>query len=115
MKLHTFTKRARGAALLTGAAMLGCGTVNSYSSGCPAIFSGVRTDRTYLQDDERPASDFTSLLLVGGDLPLSALADLVTLPIGAWAAQAPPEPVSPGCRWAAPHELAGASERPAGG
>lgn len=89
--------------LLAGLALGGCGTINSYASGCPAPWSGVRTDREYLRDLEPLPGGAVGWLMVTGDLPLSAIADTLTLPLGAWVEHPPPTPVSPGCRWAIPH------------
>ena len=96
-------RRAALAVLPIALGLAGCGTVNSYADGCPAPFSGVRTDREYLRDVRTFDGGALRWVMVTGDLPLSALADTLTLPIGAWARQAPPAPVSPGCRWAIPH------------
>lgn len=97
-------RRARAglATLLAAAPLSACGTINSYASGCPAPFSGVRTDREYLLDLEGFGEDALRWVMVGADLPLSAVVDLATLPIGALAESPPPVPVSPGCRWAIP-------------
>ncbi len=90
------------AGLLAAPLLAGCGTINSYASGCPAPFSGVRTDREYLRSVQSFRSDALRWVMLTGDLPLSALLDALTLPIGAWAEQPPPSPVSPGCLWAIP-------------
>jgi uncharacterized protein YceK len=90
----------RWGALLALLALAGCGTLNSYASGCPAPFSGVRTDNEYLGDLGSFSEDGFDWVTTLGDMPLSAVLDLVTLPIGIVAEHPPPEPVSPGCRWA---------------
>ena len=97
--MRTFTIFAviAAAALLTG-----CGTINSYANGCPAPYSGVRTDHEYLSDVGPFPGDGLRWLMVTGDLPLSAVVDTLTLPIGAWARRPPPTPVVPGCHWAIP-------------
>ena len=79
-----------------------CGTINSYASGCPAAYSGVRTDHEYLGELDSLVADGLEWLRIAADLPLSAVADTLTLPIGVWAQQPPPTPVSPGCHWAIP-------------
>jgi uncharacterized protein YceK len=79
-----------------------CGTINSYAGGCPAPFSGVRTDHEYLSQLDTFLEDGLEWLRLGADLPLSAVADTLTLPVGVWAQQPPPQPVSPGCLWAVP-------------
>ena len=95
----------RPAAALLALALLtlpACGTINSYASGCPAPFSGVRTDHEYLSQLDSFLGDGLEWLRLGADLPLSAVADALTLPVGFWAERPPPQPVSPGCLWAVP-------------
>ena len=108
--------------LCAGLALLsGCGTINSYVSGCGGPYSGVRQDRDLLGTfgaeiwasrefrfgaDGWVADTWDSLLVVL-DLPLSAVADTVVAPVGLVRGQRLPEPVGLGCRWAAPNALWG--------
>lgn len=79
--------------------LAGCQTVRSFTSGCPGVYSGVR----YFGDQY-------SWLPVDGkifftlDLPFSAVADTLVLPVTAFVE--PPEPslrgLPRGCRWAEP-------------
>jgi uncharacterized protein YceK len=92
-----------GAALLLAVLPLAaCGTINSWAGGCPAPFSGVRTDRQYLRDLGSFRENTVDWVRIPADLPLSAITDTVTLPLAWWFEHPPPTPVSPGCRWAIP-------------
>jgi uncharacterized protein YceK len=80
--------------------LLGCGTINSYASGCPGIYSGVHYDRDLLsvyRNDLATGAPEARLRnvwdpwVVSLDLPLSAMADVVTLPMG-WALRSHPTP-----------------------
>jgi uncharacterized protein YceK len=91
-----------GAAVaLVAVGLAGCGTINSYASGCPAPYSGVRVDDEYLDDLGSFGEDGFDWVTISLDLPLSAILDTLTLPIALSFEQAPPAPVSPGCGWAA--------------
>ena len=104
--------------LASGLALLsGCGTINSYASGCGGLYSGIHQDGdllgTYgaeilaarefrLGADGWLANSWESVV-VALDLPLSAIADTVAAPVTLALGQGAPEPVGLGCRWAAPH------------
>jgi uncharacterized protein YceK len=88
------------ALLILLALVVGCGTINSYASGCPGIYSGVHYDRdllsVYLNDlvTGAPAARLRNVWdpwAVALDLPISAMADAVTLPLG-WALRSHPNP-----------------------
>ncbi len=113
------TVPAKRALLLCAALALlaGCGTINSYASGCGGPYSGIRQDGdllgTYgaeilaarevrLGADGWLANTWEGVL-VALDLPLSAIADTVTAPLTLARGQGAPQPVGLGCRWAAPH------------
>ena len=104
--------------LCAGLALIpGCGTINSYASGCGGPYSGVRQDGDLLGTygaEMRAAREFHfgadgwfadtwDSLLVVVDLPLSAVADTLAAPVGLARGQGAPEPVGLGCRWAAPN------------
>jgi uncharacterized protein YceK len=109
-----------GVALLSG-----CGTINSYASGCVGLYSGVRQDadllgaygETLLIAREVPLgfdgwlSDAWDAIVVALDMPLSAVVDSVSAPI-AWAVgPSAPEPMALGCRWSAPKRRWGSVAR----
>jgi uncharacterized protein YceK len=74
----------------------GCQTARSWDQGCPGIYSGVRFYRD--QYDWLPVDGKIFFTI---DLPLTALADTLTLPVSAFAKPTPPpHGWSPGCRWA---------------
>ena len=88
------------ALLVPLALVAGCGTINSYASGCPGVYSGVHYDRDLLKvyrSDLATAGSEGRLRnafdpwAVALDLPISALADAVTLPLG-WALRSHPVP-----------------------
>ena len=103
--------------LASGLALLpGCGTINSYASGCGGLYSGVRHDgdlignygaeieaarEVHLRTDGWLANTWETAFVVL-DLPLSAVADTLTAPVSLALGQAAPDPVGLGCRWAAP-------------
>ena len=96
-------RRPWGTALVASALLLpGCGTINSWASGCPAPSSGIRTGGEYIRDLGSFCEDPAGWVMLPADMPLSAIADTLTLPIAWWFEQPPPTPVSPGCRWAIP-------------
>jgi uncharacterized protein YceK len=106
-------------ALVLGSALAllsGCGTINSFASGCGGFYSGIRQDGdllgTYgaeilaarefrLGADGWLANTWETAVVVL-DFPLSALADTVVAPVTLALGQRAPEPVGLGCRWAAP-------------
>ena len=108
----------RALILGSGLALLsGCGTINSYASGCGGLYSGIRQDGdllgTYgaeilaarefrLGADGWLANTWNSVF-VALDLPLSAIADTLSAPVTLALGQRSPEPVGLGCRFAAPH------------
>ncbi|MEN8181347.1 MAG: hypothetical protein ABFS46_02300 [Myxococcota bacterium] len=86
----------------------GCGTISSYASDCPGVYSGFHYDRDLLREY---SSDLATWLPEGRlrnawdpwaialDLPISALADTVTVPLG-WVVRPDPDPLAHmGCRW----------------
>lgn len=82
--------------LATGA---GCGTVNSYASRCPGPYSGVRSDVEILESLGsfwKDGFDWVTLVL---DVPLSAVADTLTAPIGYSVYAGAPTPPGLGCGW----------------
>lgn len=96
-------RRRWGAALVAAALLLpACGTINSWAGGCRAPYSGIRTDVQYIRDFGSFGEDFVGWLTIPPDMPLSAIADTLTLPVAWGFEQPPPTPVSPGCRWAIP-------------
>jgi uncharacterized protein YceK len=78
----------------------GCGTVNSHASGCPAHYSGVRTDLEYLRSYGSFWQDGFDWIVVVGDLPLSGVADTLSLPLASAVSDAPPLQPGLGCEWA---------------
>ena len=96
----------------------GCGTINSYASGCGGPWSGVRQDGDLLGTlgaEMQAAREFRfgadgwfadtwDSVLVALDLPLSAVADTLIAPVSLVHGQRIPEPVGLGCRFAAPNE-----------
>ena len=84
----------------------GCGTIDSYASGCPGVYSGVHFDRDLLSEywsafvtraPEGRLGTFDAWA-VSLDLPISAVADTITLPLG-WALRSDPYPPGHmGCR-----------------
>ena len=93
----------------------GCGTINSWASGCPGLYSGVRQDADLLgaygesmrSEREVPVgfdgwlSDAWDAVVVALDLPFSAVADSATAPLAAAVGPATPDPVGLGCRGSA--------------
>jgi uncharacterized protein YceK len=100
----------------TLALLPGCGTISSAASGCYGPASGLRHDGDLLgaygaellaaREIEMGAdgwlADGFDAVFVALDLPLSAVADAVTAPVGLLRGQSAPEPVGLGCRFAAP-------------
>ena len=80
----------------------GCGTLTSFSSGCPGVYSGVRTDITLLQSYDSFGYVFDGTLAVI-DLPFSTFLDTVALP-GTAFVDSDNRATDLGCGWAAPAE-----------
>jgi uncharacterized protein YceK len=109
-----------GVALLSG-----CGTINSYASGCPGIYSGVRQDQDLLGaysdrllikrevpiDVDGWLSDAWDSIFVALDMPLSALVDSVSAPATLAIGRTAPDPMGLGCRWSAPPHAWGSVAR----
>ena len=85
-------------ALLPG--LFACGTVTSYASGCPGPLSGVLTDRELLHRLDVSSHDAFDWLVITPDLPFSAVADLLSMPLAMALEHPPAAPISPGCYWA---------------
>jgi len=104
----------RVALAVVASAFFACGTVTSYASGCPGPLSGVLTDTELLRRLDATGNQTFDWLVITPDLPLSALADLLSMPIAMALEHPPPAPVSPGCYWATegrdPVELGDADE-----
>ena len=82
--------------LVASSSLLGCQTARSWSEGCPGVYSGVR----YFQEDVSylPFNEKINSLV---DLPISAAADTVLLPITVF--MTPKRPITGfgrGCKWA---------------
>jgi uncharacterized protein YceK len=93
----------------------GCGTINSYASGCPGVYSGVRQDLDLIQgyqsagvavDPEVPLGLDGTLgnawdtVFVAFDVPLAAIADTLALPVTYSIEPRAPYPQALGCGWA---------------
>jgi uncharacterized protein YceK len=89
-----------GLAALLCIAPLGCGTVNSYASGCPAVYSGIRSHAELLRELGSFWQDGFDWITVIGDLPLSLVGDTVLAPIGPLVDENPARPAGLGCEWA---------------
>jgi uncharacterized protein YceK len=81
------------ASLVLLSVLPGCGTINSYASGCPGVYSGVAQDRDLLREHRSnlAAREPPGRLAVAWDtaavaidVPLSATLDTLGLPL-AWA------------------------------
>lgn len=80
-------------------AMLGCQTSRSWENGCPGVYSGIRYYADQLGELPVDGKIFFTL-----DLPFSAVADTILLPISVFVE--PKRPVSGfprGCLWARKH------------
>jgi uncharacterized protein YceK len=100
------------------ALLSGCGTINSYASGCRGVYSGLRQDADLLGSygetlwvaREVPLgfdgwlSDAWDAVVVALDLPLSGVLDSLSAPLAVAAGPTTPEPVGLGCRWSAPRQ-----------
>ena len=94
--------------------LAGCGTINSYASGCPGTYSGVRQDlglmRSYgssaAPHSEVPIGidgtlgDAWDTAFVAFDIPLAAVADTLALPVTYSMTPRVPYPQALGCGWA---------------
>ena len=90
--------RTRG--LVCGLALislLGCQTGRSWEQGCPGVYSGVR-----YYGDQVGRLPVDGKLFFTLDLPLTAVADTIVLPVSVF--MKPKRPrygFAPGCTWAA--------------
>ena len=93
--LYQRMKRWLIAAALLGS-MVGCQTARSWNSGCPGVYSGVR----YF-GSQRSSLPWDGKVFFTLDLPLTLIADTISLPVSSWADRRRPEKGwVPGCRWA---------------
>ncbi len=102
----------------------GCGTINSYASGCPGAYAGVRQDldliRSYgsgaASDGEVPVGldgtlgNVWDTVFVAFDLPLAAVADTLALPVTYRMEPRVPYPMALGCGWATTSPTVGESD-----
>ncbi len=93
--------------------LAGCGTVNSFASGCPGSYGGVRQDLSLLASYGQPdevapevplgvdgqLGDLWDRVFVAVDVPLSALTDTLALPYTSLREPSHAEPVALGCGW----------------
>jgi uncharacterized protein YceK len=76
--------------------VMGCQTSRSWDSGCPGLYSGVR----YFGDQQNSLPVDGKLFFLF-DLPLSAVADTLLIPVALLVdPEKPPGGWMPGCRWA---------------
>jgi uncharacterized protein YceK len=92
----------------------GCGTINSYASGCPGAYSGVYQDLDLIQSYRSDATvahevplgvdgelgDVWDTVFVAFDVPLAAIADTLALPVTYSMTPGVPYPPALGCGWA---------------
>jgi uncharacterized protein YceK len=92
----------------------GCGTINSYASGCPGAYSGVYQDLDLIRSYRSGANvapevpigvdgtlgDAWDTLFVAFDVPLAAVVDTLALPATYSMAPRVPYPQALGCGWA---------------
>ena len=77
-------------------AMLGCQTNRSWENGCPGVYSGVRYYADQLGGLPVDGKIFFTL-----DLPLTAVADTILLPVSVFAKPTRPKSgFARGCTWA---------------
>ena len=70
--------------------------MRSFEHGCPGIYSGVR-----FYNDHISEIPLDGKLFFVADLPFSALADTLLLPVTSFSDSKPPDRgYPPGCRWA---------------
>jgi uncharacterized protein YceK len=85
-----------GLASITAIAVPACQTTRSWDQGCPGIYSGLRYYGDQLDSLPPDGKIFFTL-----DLPLTAVADTLLLPLSAFAKPTRPEHgFTPGCTWA---------------
>ena len=74
----------------------GCQTVRSWYHGCPGVYSGVR-----FFGDQLDWLPFDGKVFFSVDLPFSAVADTLSLPVTFFVSpERPKEGYVRGCRWA---------------
>jgi uncharacterized protein YceK len=92
----------------------GCGTINSYASGCPGAYSGVHQDLDLIRSygstvavgPEVPLGvdgklgDAWDTVFVAFDVPLAAVVDTLALPVTYSMEPRAPHPQALGCGWA---------------
>ena len=81
---------------ITSIAMLGCQTSRSWEQGCPGVYSGIR-----YYGDQVGGLPVDGKLFFTLDLPLTAVADTILLPVSVF--MEPKRPrygFAPGCTWA---------------
>lgn len=70
--------------------------MRSFEHGCPGIYSGVRFYRDHIKEIPLDGKLFFAV-----DLPFSALADTLLLPVTSFSdPELPTGGYPPGCRWA---------------
>jgi len=83
------------AAVLLGSAV-GCQTARSWDAGCPGVYSGAR----YF-GSQRSSLPWDGKVFFTLDLPLTLIADTISLPVSSWADRRTPlTGWVVGCRWA---------------
>ncbi len=81
---------------LASISLLGCQTGRSWEKGCPGVYSGVR-----YYWDQVEALLFDGKLFFTLDLPLTAVADTILLPVSVFMKPKRPKyGFAPGCTWA---------------
>jgi uncharacterized protein YceK len=76
--------------------VLGCQTSRSWEKGCPGVYSGVRYYRDQVGELPVDGKIFFTL-----DLPVTAVADTILLPVSVFMKPKPPKSgFAPGCTWA---------------
>ena len=77
--------------------MFGCQTDRSWEQGCPGVYSGIRYYRDQVGGLPVDGKIFFTL-----DLPLTAVADTLVLPVSVFMEpKRPRHGFAPGCTWAA--------------
>ena len=76
--------------------MLGCQTIRSWEQGCPGVYSGIR-----YYGDQVGGLPVDGKIFFTLDLPLTAVADTILLPVSVLMKAKPPKSgFAPGCTWA---------------
>ena len=76
--------------------MLGCQTSSSWEQGCPGVYSGIR-----YYGDQVGGLPVDGKIFFTLDLPLTAVADTILLPVSAFMEpKCPRYGFAPGCTWA---------------